>query len=77
MEMKNYRKYVELLWAGKYDSVEKGERTLIEKPNLPFQVVETINRPRLKDLPLLDPSKYYPENKYPQNYPTGSKASKN
>ena len=71
MKMENNKKYVELLWADKYDKFEKGERVLIEKPNLPFQVVETINRPRLKDLEggLFDPSKIFPEDKYPENYP--------
>lgn len=48
--MENNKKYGELLWANKYDIFEKGERIPIEKPNLPFQVVETINKPRLKDL---------------------------
>ena len=70
MKMENNKKYVELLWADKYDKFEKGERVLIEKPNLPFQVVETINRPRLKDLgEILDQLQYYPESKYPENYP--------
>jgi adenine-specific DNA-methyltransferase len=71
MKMKNNKKYVELLWEDKYDKFEKGERVLIEKPNLPFQVVETINRPRLKDLEggIFNPSQYYPESKYPENYP--------
>ena len=69
--MENNKKYVELLWADKYDKFERGERLPIEKPNLPFQVVETVNRPRLKDLEggLFDPSKFYPESKYPENYP--------
>ena len=48
--MENYKKYVELLWADKYNKFERGERLPIEKPNLPFRVVETINKPRLKDL---------------------------
>jgi len=48
--VENNKKYVELLWATKYDKFEKGGRIQIEKPNLPFQVVETINKPRLKDL---------------------------
>lgn len=47
--MENNKKYVELLRANKYDKFEKGERIPIEKPNLPFQVVETINKPRLKN----------------------------
>jgi len=69
--MENNKKYVELLWADKYDKFEKGERVLIEKPNLPFQVVETINKPRLKDLEggLFDQSQIFPEDKYPENYP--------
>lgn len=68
--MENNKKYVELLWADKYDKFEKGERVLIEKPNLPFQVVETINRPRLKELgEILDQLQYYPESNYPENYP--------
>ncbi|GAG66687.1 unnamed protein product, partial [marine sediment metagenome] len=69
--MENNKKYVELLWASKYNKFERGERLPIEKPNLPFQVVETINRPRLKDLEdgLFDPSQIFPEDKYPDNYP--------
>jgi adenine specific DNA methylase Mod len=69
--MANNKKYVELLWADKYDKFEKGDKIPIEKPNLPFQVVETVNKPRLKDLEggLFDPSKFYPENEYPPNYP--------
>ena len=69
--MANDKKYVELLWAEKYDKYEKGEKIPIEKPNLPFQVVETVNKPRLKDLEggLFDPSQFYPENEYPENYP--------
>jgi putative transposase len=42
----NNKKYVELLWAEKYDKYEKGKRKPIEKPNLPFQVVETVNELR-------------------------------
>lgn len=42
------KKYVELLWAGKYDEIDKGQKMPIERPNLPFQVVETINKPRIK-----------------------------
>jgi len=69
--MAENKKYVELLWAEKYDIYEKGEKIPIEKPNLPFQVVETVNKPRLKDLEggLFDPSQFYPESKYPENYP--------
>lgn len=57
------KKYVELLWVEKYDRYEKGEKIPIEKPNLPFQVVETINEPRIKAL-----QKELFE-KYPENYP--------
>ena len=69
--MADNKKYVELLWAEKYDKYEKGEKKPIEKPNLPFQAVETVNKPRLKELEggLFDPSQFYPENKYPKNYP--------
>jgi hypothetical protein len=49
------KKYVELLWAEKYDDYEKGEKIPIEKPNLPFQVVETVNKPRIKG-GYIDPS---------------------
>ncbi|MHA1278056.1 MAG: site-specific DNA-methyltransferase [Candidatus Helarchaeota archaeon] len=69
--MNEDKKYVELIWSGKYDKFEKGRRVPIEKPILPFQIVETINRPRLKDLEegLFDPSQIYPEKEYPENYP--------
>lgn len=64
--MKNNKKFTELIWAGKYDSVEVGERAPIERPNLPFQVVETVNEPRLKGS--LAPSFFSEE--WPKNYPT-------
>ena len=63
--MADNKKYVELLWAEKYDKYEKGEKTPIEKPNLPFQVVETINEPRAKDIS----GGLFSKNNYPQNYP--------
>ncbi len=63
--MADNKKYVELLWAEKYDKYEKGEKTPIEKPNLPFQVVETINEPRAKDMS----GGLFSKNDYPQNYP--------
>jgi adenine specific DNA methylase Mod len=62
------KKYVELLWAEKYDDYEKGEKIPIEKPNLPFQVVETVNKPRIKG-GYIDLSLLFPENEYPENYP--------
>lgn len=60
------KKYVELLWAGKYNKIDLSEKMPIEKPNLPFQTIETVNKPRAKgrnSLPL------FPEDKYPENYP--------
>jgi adenine-specific DNA-methyltransferase len=69
--MGNNKKYVELLWADKYDKFEKGKKYPIERPNLPFQKVETVNKPRLKELEggIFDAFQVYPEEKYPQNYP--------
>lgn len=64
--MTNNKKYVELLWAEKYQKYEKGDKIPIEKPNLPFQVVETVNKPRIKGAitaPL------FPEDKWPKDYP--------
>ena len=34
----------ELVWPGKYD--ENGQRKEVERVNLPFQVIETINETR-------------------------------
>ncbi len=48
--MAENKKYVELIWHQKYDKLDKGEKIPIERPNLPFQVVETVNEPRAKDL---------------------------
>jgi adenine-specific DNA-methyltransferase len=59
------KKYVELLWAEKYDKYEKGERMPTEKPNLPFQVVETVNKPRIKGGYT---ASLFPEDEYPENY---------
>jgi adenine-specific DNA-methyltransferase len=64
--MPDNKKYVELLWAEKYDKYEKGEKIPIEKPNLPFQVVETVNKPRIKGGYTIA---LFPEDAYPQNYP--------
>jgi len=36
IKMEINKKYVELLWANKYNKFEKGERLPIEKPNLPL-----------------------------------------
>lgn len=69
--MPNDKKYIELIWADKYDRLEKGEKMPIERPNLPFQVVETINKPRQKDIEegLFSQEQYYPEKDYPKGYP--------
>ncbi|MCL0098313.1 site-specific DNA-methyltransferase, partial [Dehalococcoidia bacterium] len=64
--MPDNKKYVELLWAEKYDRYEKGEKKPIEKPNLPFQVVETVNKPRIKGGYTIS---LFPEDEYPENYP--------
>ena len=64
--MENNKKYVELLWADKYDKFEKGERVLTEKANLPFQVVETINKPRIKGGII---ASLFPEDEWPKEYP--------
>ncbi|MCI4445252.1 MAG: hypothetical protein JHC32_04415 [Candidatus Aminicenantes bacterium] len=67
----NNKKYVELIWADKYDRFKLGKKMSIEKPDLPFQTIETINKPRLKNLEsgLFNSDKFYPENEYPPNYP--------
>lgn len=64
--MPDNKKYVELLWAEKYGKYEKGEKIPIEKPELPFQVVETINKPRIKGGYTIS---LFPEDAYPENYP--------
>ncbi len=68
--MADNKKYVALLWAEKYDRYEKGEKTSIEKPNLPFQVVETVNKPRIKGG---YGASLFPEEEYPENYPRDGK----
>ena len=68
--MANNKKYVELLWHGKYDKIELGNKMPIDRPNLPFQVVETINKPRRKQAGLGDfegTLKHWPEN-YPKDW---------
>ena len=64
--MDENKKYVELIWHQKYDKLELGEKIPIEKPNLPFQTVETVNKPRIKGgitAPL------FPEDEWPKDYP--------
>jgi len=62
----NDKKYVELIWNQKYDKIELGEKIPIEKPNLPFQIVETVNKPRIKGGEL---QSLFPENQWPKDYP--------
>ena len=68
MEVNN-KKYVELVWYQKYDKLELGEKIPIEKPNLPFQIVETVNEPRLKEYETAMGREFYPKSEYPPNYP--------
>ncbi|MFQ6003162.1 MAG: hypothetical protein ACE5KJ_05385 [Candidatus Zixiibacteriota bacterium] len=63
------KKHVELLWADKYDKYEKGEKKPLEKPNLPFQTVEAINKPRMKEYEEELRKAFYPKSEYPENYP--------
>ncbi len=35
------KKFVELIWSEKYDEFKKGNKLPLERPNLPFQRVET------------------------------------
>lgn len=69
--MVDNKKYVKLLWYGKFVHIKLGQSILIEIPNLLLQVVEIINKPRLKDLEVVffDLSKFYPENKFPPDFP--------
>lgn len=68
------KKYTELLWNGKYSEswfkefseVRKKANIEVEKPNLAFQKVETINQPRVKGGVQ---KSIFPESSWPQNYP--------
>jgi len=62
----NNKKYVELIWNQKYDKIELGEKIPIERPNLPFQIVETVNKPRIKGG---EQQSLFPENEWPKDYP--------
>jgi len=67
--MTDNKKYVEIIWEGKYDKYEKGGKIPIERPNLPFQVVESINEPRLKEYEDTFGKEFYPKSAYPEDYP--------
>jgi len=62
----NNKKYVELLWHQKYDKLELGEKMPVERHNLPFQIVETVNKPRIKGG---EQQFLYPEDAWPRDYP--------
>jgi adenine-specific DNA-methyltransferase len=64
--MADNEKYVELLWHDKYNEIELGKRVPIDCPNLPFQVVETVNKPRAKGGVN---TTLFPEDQWPENYP--------
>jgi len=64
--MEKDEKYVELLWYDKYKKINLGNKVPIDYPNLPFQVIETVNKPRPKDS--LNTS-LFPEDEWPDNYP--------
>ena len=64
--MEKDEKYVELLWHDKYKKIELGHKTPIDYTNLPFQVVETVNKPRSKGG--INTS-LFPEDEWPENYP--------
>ncbi|MGB9603299.1 MAG: site-specific DNA-methyltransferase, partial [Limisphaerales bacterium] len=67
--MAENKKYVELLWYQKYDKLELGEKIPVDKPNLPFQVVETVNEPRIKEYEGGLGRDFFPKSEYPPNYP--------
>lgn len=64
--MAENKKYVELLWHQKYDKIELGEKLPIERPNLPFQTVATVNKPRIKGGIT---TSLFPEDEWPKDYP--------
>ena len=67
--MKSNKKFVELIWQGKYKEFELKSKASIERTNLPFQVIETVNEPRLKEWEGTFGKEFYPKAKYPETYP--------
>jgi len=66
MNNKNNKKFVELIWQGKYKEFKLKDKIPIERPNLPFQVIETVNEPRVKE----DEEKLFKTKQvFPENYP--------
>ncbi|PMP80216.1 MAG: site-specific DNA-methyltransferase, partial [Mesoaciditoga sp.] len=63
--MEKDEKYVEILWYGKYKEIKVNNKTPIDYPNLPFQVVETVNEPRSKGSNV----NLFSGDEWPENYP--------
>jgi len=70
--MEENKRYVELLWYQKYDKINLGKKTPVDRPNLPFQVVETINKPRIKSG---FTASLLPEDEWTNDYPKDWKNS--
>jgi len=70
---KKDKKYTELIWADKYkDFIRPKKKMEIERIALPFQMIETVNEPRIKEIEDAINRGYrnvYPKAKYPENYP--------
>ena len=66
MNNKNNKKFVKLIWQEKYKELELKKKSSIERPNLPFQVIETVNEPRVKE----DEERLFKTKQaFPENYP--------
>ena len=67
---KKDKKYVELIWAEKYNDFVRPEKKVeIERIALPFQLTETVNEPRIKEYEASLGKMFFPKAKYPENYP--------
>jgi len=66
---KNNKKFVELIWWGKYKEFLLKDKVTVERPNLPFQTIETVNEPRVKEdeLCLFKTKQVFPKN-YPKDW---------
>ena len=63
------KKFVELVWYGKYKKIKLEDKFSIERHNLPFQTIETVNEPRLKEWEETFGKEFYPKAKYHETYP--------
>ncbi len=64
------KKYIELIWADKYkDFVRPQKKTEVERIALPFQIVEVINEPKIKEYEAGLGRMFFPKANYPENYP--------